>query len=319
MTAELPSPRSLDPDETVSPSVVVLPAVSFDPPLDELAPWLDRLPIADAVSVPGADAPLSLTDPDGGVAVTTSGMGKAPAATTVAALHCADGLDVSSAHWVSAGIAGAAPQRAALGSAFVADAILDWDRKHRWDPDEVGGGRDATAPGAADGPDAPAVERLAYLPEGSIHHPNPVLVDDARDAADDVELVDREDVRDYQARYPDAPSRGPRVGVGTTVTSDEFWHGSAVAREVDELCDAYDVDPYATTQMEDAATAAALSRFGALERHVSVRAVANYDRPAPGEGVHDSFEGTPASVAQAVENAARVGRSVVETLLDRER
>lgn len=54
--------------------------------------------------------------------------------------------------------------------------------------------------------------------------------------------------------------------------------------------------------MEDAATATALGRFDAADRYLSLRAVANYDRPAPGETVHDSFEGTTDSVALAREN-----------------
>lgn len=321
MSPDHPTPGPLDPDDPVRPSVVVLPAVAFDPPLDELAPWLDRLPISEAFSVRGADGPLYVTARDGGVAVTTTGMGKSEAATTVAALHGAPGFDVSSAYWLSAGIAGAAPERAALGSVFVADAILDWDRKHRWDPAEVGrgGDRDAVArsAGGDDGgrePETPAVEKLAYLPEGSIHRPNPELVADAVDAARGADLLDRRDVREYGARYPASPAE-PRVGVGPTVTSDEFWHGTAVAREVDALCAAYDVDPYATTQMEDAATAAALDRFDALDRYLSVRAVANYDRPEPGGTVHESFDGTPESIEQAIENVVRVGSRVVESIL----
>ena len=319
MASDAPAPQPLDPDRPIAPSVVVLPAVSFDPPLDELAPWLARLPIDRSYSVPGTDAPVYVTD-GGSVAVTTTGMGKAPAATTVAALNRADGFDVSSTYWLSAGIAGASPQRAALGSVFVADAIVDWDRKHRWDPTELApsaGDTGDTAAAESTTGDVNAVEPLAYLPEGSIHEPNPALVEDARDAAAGVELADRTDVREYQERYPAAPDHGPRIALGTTVTSDEFWHGTAVAREVDALCEAYGVDPYATTQMEDAATAAALARFDAFDRHVSVRAVANYDRPAPGESVHDSFEGTGASIAQATENAARVGYAVVESLGER--
>ena len=320
MASDAPNPQPLDPDRPIAPSVVVLPAVSFDPPLDELAPWLARLPIDRSYSVPGTDGPVYVTD-RGKVAVTTTGMGKAPAAATVAALFGADGIDVSSASWLSAGIAGAAPQRAALGSVFVADAIVDWDRKHRWDPAELapsaGGSVDGTA-AESTAAGVRTVEPLAYLPEGSVHEPDPALIEDAREAAVGTELVDRTDAREYQEGYPAAPDHGPQIGVGTTVTSDEFWHGTAVAREVDALCEAYGVDPYATTQMEDAATAAALDRFDAFDRHVSVRAVANYDRPAPGESVHDSFEGTQASVAQATENAARVGHAIVEFLFERQ-
>ncbi|ELY51610.1 purine nucleoside permease [Natronococcus jeotgali DSM 18795] len=68
--------------------------------------------------------------------------------------------------------------------------------------------------------------------------------------------------------------------------------------------------------MEDAATATALERFDLLERYLSVRAVANYDRPAPGETVEESFDGTASSLALAIDNAERVGSAVVEELLE---
>jgi purine nucleoside permease len=68
--------------------------------------------------------------------------------------------------------------------------------------------------------------------------------------------------------------------------------------------------------MEDAATTTALERFGLLERYLSVRAVANYDRPAPGQSVEESFDGTEASLTLAITNAERVGAAVVEGLLE---
>ncbi|MFC3957980.1 purine nucleoside permease [Halovivax cerinus] len=319
---DLPTPEPLDPNASIRPAVVVLPAVAFDPPFDERAPWLERLSIEAAYDIPGTDGPLYVTSPDGGVAVTTTGLGKAPAATTVASLWGADGLDVAGAHWLSAGIAGAPPARAVPGSVFLADAILDWDRKHRWDPAEVG---DTTAdrdsglhPPDADSNDhAPiAIEQLSYLPEASLIDLDPDLVSLAAAAAENVDLDEDDAVRSYQDRYPQSPAHGPRVGVGSTVTSDEFWHGSALAREVDSLCRSYDIEPYVTTQMEDAATATALARFDAVDRYLSLRAVANYDRPAPGETVHDSFEGIDESVSLATENVARVGAAIVERLRD---
>lgn len=142
------------------------------------------------------------------------------------------------------------------------------------------------------------------------------LLEPALDAAAQIDLGADPDVRTYQDRYPTAPDDGPTVEVGTTVCGDEFWHGPRYAREVDWLCERYGVGPYATTQMEDAATATALERFGLLERYLSVRAVANYDRSAPGETVEESFDGTEASLALAIDNAERVGSAVVEALLE---
>ncbi len=300
MTAgSLPEPRSPAPHDPVQPRALVLPAVS-EPPIDERRPWLERYEYVDALSVPGLETPVFLSET--GLAVTTTGLGKSDAATTVATLLSAPGLDLTSAYVVSAGVAGSSPETAALGSVFVADAVLDWDRKHRWDR-----GRDD---------DGPPIGRLAYEPEDTVFHLNSELVATAVTATDEIDLHEDEAARTYQRRYPDATAERPAVGVGTTVSGDEFWHGARYARQVEWLCDAYGVAPYVTTQMEEAATATALERFGSLDRYLSVRAVANYDRPAPGQSVEESFEGVPESLELAIENAACVGGAVVDHLVE---
>ncbi|MFC4436826.1 MULTISPECIES: purine nucleoside permease [Natrialbaceae] len=303
----LPEPRPPAPDAPIQPTALVLTAVA-EPPLDERGAWLERYEPTDALAVPGTDTPLYVTE--SGIAITTTGIGKSDAATTTASLLATPGVDLGSAYVLSAGIAGASPATAALGSVVVADAVVDWDRKHRWD-------RAEKADGSADGESAEsdAIDTLAYRPRDYVHHLEDRLVDEALAVAEDVDLRTDPAVDAYKRRYPDATADGPTVETGTTVCGDEFWHGSRYAREVDRLCEQYGVGPYATTQMEDAAAATALERFDRLERYLSVRAVANYDRPAPGQTVEESFDGTEASLALAIENAARVGSAIVEHLV----
>ncbi|MFA9503676.1 phosphorylase [Natrinema sp. H-ect1] len=302
---DLPTPRTPDPDTPVRPSALVLPAVA-DPPLTERRPWLERAEITDAVAVPGTDTLLYVAED--GVAVTTTGIGKSDAATTVTALLAAPGVDLSSAYVVSTGIAGGPPARTALGSVVVADAIVDWDRKHRWDRG------DADASPAADDP-ADRLDLLAYRPRDYVHRLEPRLVERAQSVAASVDLRSADAVRASQPQYPDAPAAGPTVETGTSVCGDEFWHGRERAREVAWLCEAYGVAPFLATQMEDAATATALERFDRLERYLSVRAVANYDRPAPGQSAAESFDGTDASRELAIDNAARAAGAVVDDLV----
>ncbi|TYL40317.1 phosphorylase [Natronococcus pandeyae] len=303
----LPEPRPPAPDAPVRPTALVLTAVA-EPPLDERGAWLERYEPTDALAVPGTDTPLYLTE--SGIAITTTGIGKSDAATTTASLLASPGVDLESTYVLSSGIAGASPSTAALGSVVVADAIVDWDRKHRWDRTETPNGR-------TDGKSAEidAIDTLAYRPRDYVHHLEERLVDAASTAAREVDLRTNAAVDDYQRRYPDAPDGGPTLETGTTVCGDEFWHGPQYAAEVEWLCERYGVAPYATTQMEDAATATALERFDRLEQYLSVRAVANYDRPAPGQAVEESFDGTEPSLALAIENAARVGSAVVEHLV----
>ncbi|ELY89331.1 purine nucleoside permease [Natrialba taiwanensis] len=318
LNPNIPEPRSPDPDEFIRPSALVLPAVA-EPPLAERRPWLERADLTDALSIPGTETPLYLTAD--GVAITTTGIGKSDAATTVTALLAAPAFELDSAYVVSAGIAGGPPERVALGSVVIADSVVDWDRKHRWDRTQTGASDGGDAHGdvgtAADTDPAAGLDLLAYRPRDYVHRLDTELVDAALEAAADATLDSDPAARAYQDEYEfsDAPTAGPTVERGTTVCGDEFWHGPRYAREVAWLCDAYGVAPYLTTQMEDAATATALDRFGLLDRYLSVRAVANYDRSAPGETVEESFDGTAASLDLARENAARVGRTVVTELV----
>ncbi|OIB57532.1 phosphorylase [Natrialba sp. SSL1] len=321
----VPEPREPDPEESISPAALVLPAVA-EPPLTERRPWLERADIVDAFSISGAKTPVYLTAD--GVAITTTGIGKSDAATTVTALIASPGLDLSSTYVVSAGIAGGPPERIALGSVAIADAVVDWDRKHRWDrttdgSHEVQADHETQAdhaphPEPTEGSNNPGtgLDLLTYRPHDYVHHLEDALVDAACEAADDASLRTDADAEAYQDSYPDAPEEGPAVERGPTVCGDEFWHGPRYAREVEWLCDAYGVSPYLTTQMEDAATATALERFDLGDRYLSVRAVANYDRAAPGQSVEESFDGNEASLALALDNAARVGGAIVNDLVE---
>ncbi|RQG91980.1 phosphorylase family protein [Natrarchaeobius chitinivorans] len=304
-----PATRPLDPADPVRPTALVLPAAA-EAPLDERRPWLERVELEDVYAVPGTDTSLYLTTD--GVAITTTGIGKSDAATTVAALLANSAIDLESAYVVSCGIAGSSPQTTALGSVILADAVVDWDRKHRWDRGTDADGEDRSADTNAE---PRSIDLLSYRPRDYVHQLDDRVLETGLRGARAVSLVENDETLEYQCRYPNAPETGPIVGAGTTVCGDEFWHGAGYAREVEYLCERYGVGPYVTTQMEDAATATALDRFDCLDRYLSVRAVSNYDRPSPGESVEESFDGNDASLALAIENAARVGSGVVDTLV----
>ncbi|ELY51205.1 phosphorylase family protein [Natronococcus jeotgali] len=200
----LPEPRRPDPNDQVRPAALVLLAVA-EPPLDERRPWLERADLVDACSVPGADTPIYLTAD--GVAITTTGIGKSDAATTTTALLASPGLDLESVYVLSAGIAGGPPSRAALGSVVLADAVVDWDRKHRWDRDGVDDQR-------TDDP-AESIDTLAYRPRDYVYRLEERLLEPALDAAERVPLEKDPEIRASQRRYPDATDSGPTVGTGT--------------------------------------------------------------------------------------------------------
>lgn len=280
--------------------VLALPAFTRENRRDELDPWLDHYSFEQEFSVSGVPGSVYCTND--GLAVAVTGVGKAAAATTVTALVGSSHLDLDDAYVISSGIAGTTPDVGTIGAVFVADAVVDWDLKLRWAEDA----RD----------DDPPIGLLPFRTRDYVYRPDDRLVEAARRIAEDVELVDDADVRAYRERYPhEAANRAPFVGVGVTVCGDEFWHGDALAEQVDWLVDTYGAGTYATTEAEDAGTAAALDRFGMLDRYLSVRGVSNFDRPHPGQTTDESLERVPAGIDLGVENAFRVASAVVDCII----
>lgn len=276
---------------------------------DEFELWLDAYEFDNSVSVPGTNMPVHYTDE--GIGITATGMGKADAAATVTAILASSRVDCSKTYFVTVGIAGASPEVGTLGSVFIADAVVDWDRKHRW----------AVRDGVTEAEREMPIELLSYRPHDYVYHLNDDLVADARRVGESVELSDSEPTRAYRNHYTQEAARAtPSVDTGTTLCGDEFWHGETIAEQAEWLTEQYDNGTYATTEMEEMGTATALDRFGMLDRYLSVRGVANFDRPHDGQSIRESLhDGVQRDTFEvALENVVRVGSAIVDDLLDGE-
>jgi len=278
---------------TLSPAVVVCPVFTdaeYTGEASEVDPWLDRYAFDREVDVAGLAHPVYYAA-DPGLAIAPTGIGKAAAATTVAALAAGEAVDLADATILSVGIAGCRPAAGTLGSVFVADRIVDWDVKLR-----IG---DTT-------------DRMQWLADDYVWQLDEDLVDRAVGAAREASLADSDRAAEIRERYAD--SRTPTVDVGPTVCGDEVYHGTATARQVAALCESYGVAEFATTEMEDAGTATALERFGLLDRYVSIRAAANFDREPAGGDPAESIEADVFDLG--IENAVRAGQAVVDVFVD---
>jgi purine nucleoside permease len=306
--------------EPIALDVLLLPAfaandfdVEKDLP-DEFELWREAYEFEESVSIPGANMPVYYTDD--GIGITSTGMGKADAAATVTAVLASPKIDSSEGYFVTVGVAGAPPDVGTLGSVFVADSIVDWDRKHRWSKrDGKREGEERREKGKREMP----LELLSYRPYDYVYRLNEDLVGDARRAGESVELLDSTGTEAYRNRYSQTAAREkPSVGVGTTLCGDEFWHGETVAEQAQWLVDRYDAGTYATTEMEEMGTATALDRFGLLDRYLSIRGVVNFDRPYEGQSIRDSLhEGVQAETFDVtLENVRRVGLAIVDELRD---
>lgn len=290
----------LDSVEPVTLRVLVLPAFvgEGDDPC-ELRRWLDGYEFDRSLAVPGVDHPLRYTGD--GLGVVPTGMGKAEAAATTAFVAGSSRVDLREAYVLSVGIAGVSPAAGTLGSVFLADAVVDWDHKYRLDPEET-----------------PATGVLPYRRRDPVYRLNADLAREASDVVADLPLVDEPELEAIREQYDhDAARSNPGVGVGTTVSGDEYWHGSTLAARAQWFLDSYDAGRLCTTQMEEYGTATALARAGCLDRYLSVRAGVNFDRPPRSQSSRESFEAGEGRVELSVglENAYRVGSALADVFL----
>lgn len=279
---------------TVSLDVLILAAFDDLPGVpSEVAPWLDRYALEGRLSVPGVPREIAHGD---GIGVVPTGIGKTAAASTTTALLASDRLDSEDGLVVSVGVAGGNPATATLGSVVLATSIVDWDDKLRFDPD------------GADPPIAPN----PYTGEQGVYHLDDERVSAAANLAKQVDLLDDPALAPYRDRPDHGVENAPTTVAGPNVCGDELWHGREVAAHVEWLLDRVGVGPPATTEMEDVGTARALDRFDRLDDYLSIRAIANFDRP-PSAGSATSLAGAFEDGAPiAVENAVAVAGAIVD-------
>lgn len=271
------------------------------PAADEVRAWEDAYAFDERVTIAGLREPLRY-DTATGVALCVTGIGQVDAATTVSSLLSAPAFDFSETYFLTVGVAGTSPARGTVGAVFVADALVDWDQKYRLDHD----GETALSP-------------FPFKSAGDLcKRLNPDLVALAATTAADVTLTDSTAAAMLRASHGTAPARrDPFVGVGTSLTGSEFWHGATAADWAESVCAYLDVGPYCTTEMEGFATAAVLERFGHLDRYLSIRAASNFDRPGRGVDAAASIVTDEIGLAVAADNAFRVADAVVARLLGR--
>lgn len=279
---------------TIEIDVLVLPAFDDLAGLPgEAAPWREAYDLERTIRIDGVSTPLRYTD--GGLAVVPTGVGKIAAATTTTALITSDKLDLEGTLVLSVGAAGGPPELP-IGSVVVADGVVDWDDKCRLDPTD-----DGSFP----------LRPNPYTEGQGAFELNSELVERARSLAREIELASQE-----SESTGDNPAE-PEILGGTNLCGDEFWHGHALAEQASWLIDEHGMEPYRATEMEDAGTAAALERFGRLDRYLSIRGITNYDRPTGGKSPDDYlFDQTfESGFGVGIENAVAVARTIVDEQL----
>src|SRR6201996_1335772 len=220
---------------------------------------------------------------DQGVLGVLAGVGTARAAASVMALGSDPRFDLSKAYWLVAGIAGADPEDASLGSAAWAEWVVDGDLAYEIDSREI-----------------PAKWTTGYVPlgkttpyeqprtekNGVAFHLNPGLREGAYQQTKGVKLDDPQELAGERAHFAGASAhRPPFVLKGDTMSASTFWHGKLLDTWANQWV-SYQTGGkgnFVTTAMEDTGVLQSLTFLQHagridLERVMVLRTVSNYDQ-----------------------------------------
>ncbi|WP_194816719.1 purine nucleoside permease [Nocardia sp. XZ_19_385] len=278
--------------------VGVLIITMFDP---EHQAWLSRESLPISVKLPTVDKPVQCNSD--GLCVIETGQGKSNAATTMTAVLSSPKFDFSRAYFLTTGIAGTPPDQGTLGSAAWARWVVDFDLGNHLDPTEA--------------PEVPFGFRPVEKYDTAAYHLDDALVDTAFRLTEKTRLADSDAAAAERAAYPEQVGRTPSVMKCDTMTGDDYFSGKQPSDTARHIMDVrtQGEGTYCTTQMEDNATATALSRHGYLNRYLSLRTISNFDQPHPGQTVVQHLDATGDGFRLALENLYTLGRQVADHLL----
>jgi len=259
-----------------------------------------------------------------GVLAVLTGQGTAKAASTIMALGLDPRFDLSKAYWVVAGIAGADPAKATLGSAVWTDWVVDGDLGYEIDAREIPA--DWTTGYVPLGKVRP-FEQPAKANDGQVYRLNPALMEWAYQLTKDISLGDTDAIRTRRAQFEqDTAKKPPVVLKGSELSASTYWHG----KMLDEWANAW--VPYytngegrfVTSAMEDTGTLQSLTFLAKANRIdysrvMVLRTVSNFDQQRPGATAAESLAEQRVSkyggYLPSLESAYAVGHVVVDFLV----
>ena len=289
----------------------------------ELQYWVERDHLDRVYPLAAAYHAVRMND-EGEMAVLT-GQGTANAAATITAVGLDPRFDLKHAYWIVAGIAGATPERASLGSAVWARWVVDGDLGYELDAREMPqewttGYVPLRKTRPFEGPAAPL--------DGQVYALNAELAEWAFELTRGVALADTEKLRAARSHFDGAmAARAPFVTMGDEISSSTYWHGKRMDAWATQWVSYFTggKGTFVTTAMEDTGTLLALKNLGRAgrvdwERVMVLRTVSNFDQQPHGMSAAESLAqqrvGTYSAYLPSLEAAYTVGHTVVRELLD---
>ncbi len=309
--------------------VKVVVVAMFEPGADtgdqpgELQTWVEKDHLLHVYPVPGAFHAARMND-SGELAIVT-GQGTAHAAATVMALGLDPQFDLSHAYWLIAGIAGASPDEASLGSAVWAEWVVDGDLGYEIDAREIPQGwPTGMVPLMRSKPYEKPVDALP----GQVFSVNAGLARWAYAETRNVALPDSERLREVRSHFQEkAAEAPPKVQMGDEISSSTYWHGARMDAWAAAWMQYYTGGKgrFVTTAMEDSGTLESLRQLadsGRVDwnRILVLRTVSNFDRQPTGMDAATSLSYQKVSrygaFLPAIASAYAVGHKVVQNILN---
>ena len=308
----------------------------------ELRSWVVNEHLTRLIKVPGAFNPAYLSE-DGSVLAMKVGPNSLHPAVNITALGLDPQFDFSKSYWLFNGIAGISPRTGAIGDQVWTDFVVNGDAAHEIDAREIppdwptgyfpaGKLRPYQQPRVAPGSreDVVTWPRRAFNRNaaGTVVALNRFLTLWAFEQTKDIRLssdAEMDKVRGAYAGFPAAQS-APAVRMGSTLSSETFWHGDLLDRWAIDWT-RYMTDgagSYMTTETNDAGSMVAISALAAAgridpNRVMLLRAASNFDMPPPGvsaaQDMADQGPGSYAGYLPALDGAYKVGSTVVHAIL----
>jgi purine nucleoside permease len=261
----------------------------------EAQPWSGALGLTQNVPVVGLPAqdPAVLCNADD-VCLVTTGMGKANAAASVAAVVFSGRFDLTHAYFLVSGVAGVDPTQGTLGSVAWATNVVDfgiaWEIDARtlpagWTTGYLG--IDATSP----------TQKPLGLFGTELYTLDAALVAKAIALSNGAALRDDAGAQACRAGYSAPPATAaPAVIACDTTTSDTYWQGALLGQRASQWTTILTggKGTYCTSQQEDNAAITALQRgagAGLLDpqRIAIAHAASSFDRPPSGQSPFDAL------------------------------
>lgn len=310
--------------ERISVSVLIMPKfengeMSGDFPGEAQYYYENYVEGGEAYDIPGGNPGQKFYYKDG-VALYITGVGKVATSNSLTAVLLDPRFDFSDCYFISTGCAGSAVGSTVMGDVFINTAAIDFDLGHHADP------REMADPSRPTWFHDPSYDSTAFMLLDQD------LMDRIYELVKDTELETTEKTRAFMAYTFDNAewaTRDPMVLRGTTVTGDNYWKGYYDHQNAVLQCETYGApDPFTMTEMEDAALAVVLDRFGLLDRYIIIRDSVNMDVFMNGVGPEllwdptsdeslsneDSIEAADI-FATAMENNYKVGSQVIDAIL----